>query len=246
MKNRIPASRNSHLGVRELCDLMNVSEKTVYHWIKDEELPAVKVNEQYRFNRTELLEWAIARRIDVSSGLFDGHGGGSVPLPGLADALKAGGVNYGVDAADKRAALKSAISLMPLPENADRGFLLDVFLARESLGSTGIGDGIAIPHVRNPVVMRIQGPMVTLCFLKNGIEFGSIDGKPVHTIFTMMSPSVTAHLNILSKLTFALRNKVFADAIARRAAQDEIYRGAQEADKTMKSRAAHTEGAGGM
>ena len=70
-------------------------------------------------------------------------------------------------------------------------------MARESLGSTGIGDGIAIPHVRNPIVMHIPRPTITLCFLEHPIDFGALDGQPVHTLFTIVSPTVRAHLHLL-------------------------------------------------
>jgi PTS system nitrogen regulatory IIA component len=48
--------------------------------------------------------------------------------------------------------------------------LFQVLLARESLGSTALGNGVAVPHVRNPIVLHIQRPMVTLCFLEQAIE----------------------------------------------------------------------------
>ena len=59
-----------------------------------------------------------------------------------------------------------------------REFLYQILLARESLGSTGIGDGVAIPHVRNPVVLHVSEPVVTLSFLETPIDFHALDGKP--------------------------------------------------------------------
>ena len=85
---------------------------------------------------------------------------------------------------------------MRLPEEVDSEFLYQVLLAREALGSTGMGDGIAIPHVRNPIVLHLSRPMVTLCFLETPIDFGSLDGKPVTTLFTLISPTVRAHLHL--------------------------------------------------
>jgi mannitol/fructose-specific phosphotransferase system IIA component (Ntr-type) len=88
----------------------------------------------------------------------------------------------------------------------DREFLYKVLLARESLGSTGIGDGIAIPHVRNPIVLHLSRPIVTLCFLERPVDFGALDGQPVNTLFTLISPTVRAHLHLLSRLAFTLRD----------------------------------------
>lgn len=206
------------LSVRESASLLNVSEKTIYRWIKQGELPAYRVHDQYRFNRAELLEWATARRVNVSVDIFaePQHSSPAVPL---AEAISAGGIHYHVGGADRTAALRSVVELMPLPPDADREFVLHVFLTRELLGSTAIGNGIALPHVRNPVVMSVPRPMITLCFLERPVEYDAIDGQPVHTLFTMLSPTVRAHLQMLARLSFALRQPTFADVISCRGAR---------------------------
>lgn len=225
---------------------MNVSEETIYHWIEQDKLPASRINGQYRLNRAELLEWATAQRIHIPADIFGEPDKGKTPTPGLSDALKAGGIHYHVGGADKEAALKSAIDLMPLPDDVDKTFLLHVLVARESLGSTGIGDGIAIPHVRNPIVMHIPRPMVTLCFLEQAVEFGALDGKPVHTLFTMVNPTIKAHLSLLSKLAFALSHPPFAGIIARRGTREEILEGAALIDSRVPRRnGVSTEGEAG-
>jgi PTS system nitrogen regulatory IIA component len=218
------------LGVREVAELLNVSEKTVYRWLKQGKLPAYRVNEQYRFNRAELLEWATSEKLQVSPSLFTDPEGSGQPLPMLADALRAGGIIYRVGGSDKTAVLRSVVELMPLPEEVDREFLIQVLLARESLGSTGIGDGIAIPHVRNPIVMHITRPMVTLCFLERPVDFGALDGKPVHTLFTLVSPTIRAHLHLLSRLSFAMREPRFRGAVASQGSREEILDAARQCD----------------
>ncbi len=210
-----------NLAVRDAARVLNVTEKTIYRWIDEGILPVYRVNEQYRFNRAELLEWATARRMDVSVDLFDERDNES-PQGGLTEALKAGGVFYRIDGHDKASVLKSVVDLLRLPPNVDREFFFQVLLARESLGSTGIGDGIAIPHVRNPVVLQVNQPSVALCFLEQPIEFGAVDGRPVHTLFTLISPTVRTHLFLLSRLAFLLRDPRVKDAIHSRKAQEEI------------------------
>jgi PTS system nitrogen regulatory IIA component len=74
------------------------------------------------------------------------------------------------------------------------------------MGSTGIGGGIAIPHVRNPIVLHVDAPFVTLCLLRHPVDFDAVDGKPVHALFTVISPSVPTHLRILAQLGFVLRD----------------------------------------
>lgn len=218
------------LTVRDSARLLKVSEKTIYRWIKTGKLPAYRVNEQYRLNRAELLEWATSQRVNVSVDIFAEPSNGTLHL-GLLDALRAGGIHYRVSGCEKTEVLRSAVDLMPLPEEVDREFLLKVLLARESLGSTAVGDGIALPHVRNPVVMHVPRPMITLCFLETPVPFGALDGKPVHTLFTMLSPTVRSHLQMLARLSFALRHPEFATVISRQGTREEIWAACEAVDR---------------
>jgi len=209
--------------VREAAALLDVSEKTIYRWIKKGDMPAYRLNEQYRFHRAELLEWATANKIGVSVAIFHENGGSASHPTTLSQALLDGGIVYRMVGDDKATILKLAVEAMRLPEEVDREQLLQVLLAREALASTGIGDGIAVPHVRNPIVLHIPQPTITLCFLERPVDFGALDGQPVHCLFTMVSPTVRAHLHLLSRLAFALRDPGFKDAIARQALRDEIF-----------------------
>jgi nitrogen PTS system EIIA component len=209
------------LTVRDASRLLSVSEKTIYRWIAQGVLPAYRVHEQYRFNRAELLEWATSRKINVSEEIFKEPESGTA-VPGLADALAAGGIHYRVGGADKESALRAVVETMRLPDEVDREFLLRVLLAREALASTGIGDGIAIPHARSPIVLHVSRPAVTLCFLEKSVDFGALDDKPVSCLFTLVSPTVRAHLQLLSRVAFALRDPAFKEVIARQGARDEI------------------------
>jgi nitrogen PTS system EIIA component len=210
------------LGLREVAGLLGATERTVLRWVREDGLPSVKIGGQFRFNRTEILEWATRKGIAASSGIFQAPGTGGDPAAGLEAAIRAGGIRYRVPGTDRDSVLENAIALMPLQESVDRGFLLEVLRAREAMGSTGVGDGIAIPHVRNPIVLDIRAPMITICFLEHGIEFDAIDGKPVHTLFMLISPTIGSHLSILSRLAFGLRQPAFAGAVAERLPESDI------------------------
>ncbi len=210
-----------HLTVRHVAKLLSVSEKTIYRWLSEGIIPAYRVHEQYRFNRAELLEWATSRKINVSAEIFD-EPESQASACNLLEAVKAGGIYYRVDGTDKPSVLHSVVELMKLPDEVDREYLLQILLARETLGSTAIGDGIAIPHVRNPIVLHIERPTVTLCFLERPIEFGALDGQPVHTLFALITPSVRTHLHILSRLSFVLRDAGVKKALAAQASRGDI------------------------
>jgi PTS system nitrogen regulatory IIA component len=228
------------LVVRDVSSLLKVSEKTIYRWISRRQLPAHRINEQYRFNRIELLEWATANRIPVSADILKEDRPGK--LPGLAEALRAGGIFYRVEGADKAAVLSAVVRIIPLPEAVDRAFLLEVLLARESLGSTGVGEGVAIPHVRNPIVLHVRHPLVALCFLEHPIDFEAIDGRPVDTLFTIVSPTVSGHLHLLARLSFALQRPDFKAVIARKALREEVFHSAAAMDRRIESATSAREG----
>jgi nitrogen PTS system EIIA component len=211
------------MTVREASKLFNVSEKTIYRWIEQKNLPAYRINKQFRFNQTELLEWAAACRTSFSPDLLGEPESGSAPLPDPIQALAAGGIHYRVAGTDRDSVLRSVVELLRLPDQVDRDFLLQVLLSREALGSTGIGDGIAIPHARNPIVLTVERPTITLCFLENAVDFSALDGLPVIVLFTLITPTVRAHLHLLSRLAFILTDKGFRDVLKRQGSRDEIF-----------------------
>jgi len=222
------------LTVKDVASLLHVSEKSVYRWIKDSGLPSHRVNDQYRFNRAEVLEWATAHRVPVSPELLsepDSHGS---PMPTLSDALESGGIHYRVEGADKQSTLQTVVRLLRLPEEVDRDYLYRVLLAREALGSTGVGRGIAIPHVRNPIVLHVPRATITLCFLEQPIEFDAIDGQPVHTLFTLISPTVRAHLHMLSRLAFALGQPEFQAVLSSQGSRESILAAARAVEQSLK------------
>lgn len=211
------------MTVRDASRVLNVSEKTIYRWITKGVLPAYRINEQYRLNRAELLEWVSSRRnLPISPEIFDDQESRGGALPTLATALRAGGIVYRVGGKDKAGVLRSVVECMHLPDAVDRDFLHQVLMAREALGSTAVGEGVAVPHPRNPIVLRVESPLVNLSFLEEPVDFGALDGQKVHTLFSLVSPTVRVHLHLLARLAFALRNDEFKDALRNQLSREQI------------------------
>jgi len=224
------------LLVRDAARLLGVSEKTIYRWIKQNSIPAYRLSEQYRFNRAELLEWATSRRIPVSPEIFRETESESASLPRLTDALRAGGIHYRIGGSERAAVLAEVVQTLRLPAEVDRDFLVEVLLAREALGSTGVGDGIAIPHVRNPVILHLEQPLVAICFLERPVDFGALDARPVDVLFVLVSPTVRAHLHLLSRLSFALRDPAFKAAVVDRASREDLMAAAEGVERRLDER----------
>ena len=207
--------------MREAAALLDSSERQIYRWVDEGEIPHQRVKEQVRFNRTELLEWAASRRIAISIEGFD-RVDDEAEGPGLAEALQRGGVHSDVAGDDREGVLRRVVELTELPPNTDRELITEALLVRERSASTAIGEGVAVPHVRHPVVAPGRPCSVGVFYLRQPIAFGAADGKPVRTVFMVVSPTVKAHLQIFARLAHALRDTRFAQAIERRAGADEL------------------------
>ncbi len=221
------------LNVKETATLLNVSEKTIYRWIKQNKIPAYRIHDQYRFNRMELMEWATAAKLQVAPQIYDEPD--EQVMPSLSEALQAGGIFYRIEGRSKGSVITTVVEHMRLPDDTDRAFVLQALLAREELGSTGIGDGIAIPHIRNPLIMNLSRPCLTLCFLEHPVDFGAIDGQPVHTIFALVNPTVRTHLHLLARLAFALKDESVRDVLSRQGSREEIIGAFQLIEKTFQN-----------
>jgi nitrogen PTS system EIIA component len=221
------------LSVRDLAKMFDVSEATVRRWVKQQELPAQRVAGQFRFNRFEVLDWAIVHQMQVRSGPLEKQRDPQL-FVSLADALEAGGVHYNVPGDDQASALRNLVSKLPLPNDFDRESLLRLFVAREGLGSTAVGDGIAVPHPRRPIVLHVTRPLVTLCFLKQPIAYEAPDGMPVTILFSVVSPTVSAHVQLLSRLARALHDPGFRQSVVGTKPCDTILREARRVDTTER------------
>ncbi|HLJ10940.1 MAG TPA: PTS sugar transporter subunit IIA [Planctomycetaceae bacterium] len=218
------------LSIREVARLLKVSENTVFRWVHDQALPAQQVDSQYFFNKSELLEWAALKKIDVAAEIFAPGPGGNGATPMLSAALAAGGIHYGLAGTDRDSVLRSVVERLRLPPDFDRDMLLALLLAREQHGSTAIGDGIAIPHPRTPIVADIDAPSVALCYLNQPVPYGASDGKPVQVVFTILAGNVRMHFQLIARLACTLRDENFRRVVLSQARPEVILAAAAEID----------------
>lgn len=142
----------------------------------------------------------------------------------LAALIPAGAVQAGAVAAEARDALALLAGLAAPAAGVPERAILDAAMARERLGSTGVGHGVAVPHARLP---GIGGPTGALLRLAHGIEFAASDGARVDVFVLLLAPADAAgdHLKALAALTRRLREapvraamRAAADAAGVRAA----------------------------
>jgi nitrogen PTS system EIIA component len=206
-----------NLAVRDIARLLKVSEDRVYEWIEEQGLPAARMNGQWRANGQDLLEWATTTGRRLSPECLQLFTGAADDLPLVSNAIEEGSICYDVPGTNPTEVLHAVVRLLNLPKHVDRDFLLQVLLAREALGSTAVGDGIAIPHPRNPIVLGVERPSIHVAFLQKPVDFKAPDRKPVNVLFTLVSTTTRIHLHLLSRLAFLLHDANVRQALQRHA-----------------------------
>lgn len=131
----------------------------------------------------------------------------------ITDLLKESAVLLNVSAADKEDVLKQAVELMDKQGNIiDKDDYLKAVFAREEEGTTGVGDGIAIPHGR---CEGVKEPGLVAMVIPNGVDYEALDDEPVDLLFLIAAnpQSGSAHIDILSKLSGMLMHDEFTAAL---------------------------------
>jgi PTS system nitrogen regulatory IIA component len=142
----------------------------------------------------------------------------------IIDMLKTDYILEELKSGNKRDVLKELVgSFMKIHQKLDSETTLNVLFEREKLGSTGIGEGIAIPHG------KITGlDQLILSFGRSavGIDFDAMDGKPVHLFFLLIAPENSAgqHLKTLAKISKMLKDGVFRTKLMAAKSKDELYK----------------------
>lgn len=129
---------------------------------------------------------------------------------------------YGVPGDDKIAALVAAVDRICLPAGVDRDRVVEEILRRENIASTGIGQGIALPHPQNAPTLQLPESVLCLVFLKQPVAFDALDGIPVQTLFLILSHNAGQHLRLLAHLGRTLQHTDVLDALAQQLPPDDI------------------------
>lgn len=117
-------------------------------------------------------------------------------------------INLNLKSADRDAVLGELVDQIPqlADQPAARQTLLRALHEREQLHSTGIGDGIALPHARNGLVGLVDQSIIVFGRHPTGIPYGALDALPARLFFLLIAPTVTQHLAILARLSRLLRD----------------------------------------
>jgi fructose-specific phosphotransferase system IIA component len=152
----------------------------------------------------------------------------------IRDILKDSAIVVGLKSETKKAVLEEMVQVLcDQGVVVDRQKMLEVLLARESLGSTGIGQGIAIPHGKASVAKELAAA----CGIsRNGVDFDSLDDDKVYVLFLLVAPEDQAsqHLKALARVSALLKDKYFRKALVNAQSAADVIRVLDQEEKARK------------
>ena len=188
------------LKIKDIADLFDVSDSTVLEWIDDNKIPFYKVKNQYYFNKSEINEWILKNKLAMTDKILDFKlTTKPVSITGL---IGKGAVHYHIKGTNLVDVIKNSVKIIPVPQDITKLEIESTLIERESMMTTAVGNGIAFPHPRNPVIADVDSEQISVCLLEKPVDFQAIDGKLVHTLFIIISSNSKRHLEILSKLSY--------------------------------------------
>ena len=135
-------------------------------------------------------------------------------------------------AVDKQGVLEELVMPIASIAGLNQDYLVRVLMERERLGSTGIGEGVGIPHGK---LKDLASLVLGFGLSRKGVDFESMDGQPTHIFFLLVTPenSTGRHLKLLARISRILKNEFFRQKLMDAANSDEIYSIIQEEEEEL-------------
>ena len=149
----------------------------------------------------------------------------------LVEILEENNIIPDLKANDKKGVLEELTESISSHEpSVDKASLVKVLVDRERLGSTGIGDGVAIPHGK---LSSVRHPIISFGRSKQGLDFDSMDGQPVYLFFLIVAPENSSgfHLQVLARIAKILKNSAFRKKLLEAANRGELYQAIIQTDE---------------
>jgi len=219
------------LETNKVAELLGVPEITIQRWVHQGKIPYRVKKNKYIFIKDEIIKWAETHKISIKKQ----NKKALEPLDiSVLESIKKGDVIFELEGNDSYEILKNAIEKIDFIIEKER--LLDEIIRREEIASTGIGNGIAIPHPGRNFKLKIEFPITYVFFLKNPIDFNSVDNEPVKIVFLFFTPSVEVHLKFISRLSFILKEESFIKKISLCENKKQVLELVEEIEKSLNKK----------
>lgn len=209
MKDMNRTGINSLMTLSEVAEYLKLSERTVLRLVHKNDIPGSKVGNQWRFSRSVIDDWLLA---NIGNSNTEMAGNNKKYL--ISEFLNPEYILLDIKPGDKETIFKQLLEPFVRNKIITNPLLsINKLMYREQINSTGIGNGIAFPHIRNPKENSpdLQPIVVGIC--KEGTDFNSVDLIPVTLFFLLCTNKESVHLNIMSRLGYLLRNESLKNAL---------------------------------
>ncbi len=190
------------LRLKDVTELLNVSETTIKRWISEGKIPYYRLNNQYRFSRSEIEDWVLSCKQEGDFTPFEDNSPreklGTQQF-GLYRAIHKGGVYLDVPGDTKESVIRNAMERIAADLHLDAEVITELLLDRENLMPTALSNGIGVPHTRD-FLLQESYDVIAVVFPEKPIDYGALDGLPVHTLFFLFACDDKRHLHLLAKI----------------------------------------------
>ena len=233
------------LKIKDVAELLNVSEKKIYELIEEGKIPAYKLNDKYRFNRTEIENWVLNQKkvnpfstkhhylkLKETQKIIKRQIGSQAFA--LYKSIYKGGVIFDKGGDDKKNVIKRSVDIIAKNLNLDAEVLLELLMDREKLMPTALNNGIAIPHTRDFLLPKPYD-VVTVVYLDEPIEYGALDQKKVDLLFFLFACNDKKHLHLLAKIAHLANSKKSFDFLKSKPEKEQLLSYIKKWEATVKS-----------
>lgn len=210
------------LKIKDVAELLNVSETTIRRWLAEGKIPAYRLNHQFRFSRTEIENWVLSCKMQKDDDFNPFKEENLINLKSekaknllskkigtqafsLYRAVYKGSVINNVSGNTKEEVIRESVNQIAKNLSLDSDVLADLLLDRENLMPTALNHGIAVPHTRDFLLPKSYD-IVTVVYLNKPIDYGALDGEKVKTLFFLFACDDKRHLHLLAKIAHLTRS----------------------------------------
>jgi len=205
------------LKIKDVADLFNVSESTIRRWISDGKIPSYRICQrqpEHRFSITEIENWVMSHKLSNTNGIspfttemrihesqpkIEKKAIGGIKQFSLFRAIHKGDVITHIPGRSKEEVIRLTMKKAAKNLHLDSELVTELLLDRENLMPTALNNGIGVPHSRDTRLCP-HHDIVLVVFPEDSLDYGALDGKPVHTLFFLFASNDKHHLHLLAKI----------------------------------------------
>ena len=224
------------MNIDELTRFLGQDQRRTSRVAQRGEIPCRKVGGQFRFNRLEVTQW-LQQQLLTKRGNNGHHSADLAQMDAgmtahreadpqgaiVMDLVREELVTTSLAARTKNSVLRELVGMAQRSGLLyDEHALLEALIGRESMSSTAVGGGIAIPHPRKPLPYAVAEPILVVAITPQGIGYGGPDGGTTDLFFMTCSQDDRHHLHVLARLCRMLNDKTFPGLLREASSAGEI------------------------